>query len=62
MGSRFQGQTLKPLLDAVEEFLHYHRQIDEETQLKDEDFSVKADFIRRLQEVVDDLRFAQSSQ
>lgn len=59
VSSRFQGRTLKPLLDAVEEFLHYHRQIDKEMFLKEDNFIVKAEFIHRLQEVVDDLRILQ---
>lgn len=56
VSSHLQGQTLKPLVDAVEEFLHYHEQIDEETHLNDENKEGKEGFIRRLQEIVGDLR------
>lgn len=60
VSSHLQGGTLKSLLDAVEEFLRYHQQIDEEIHSKDEDVDIKAGFIRRLQEVVDDLRTTQT--
>lgn len=56
MNSCLPGQTLQQLLNAVEEFLHYHRQIDEEICEENEDVDVKASFIRRLQGVVDELR------
>lgn len=56
VSSQLHGQTLKPLVDAVEEFLHYHKQIDEESHLDDENKEGKEGFVRRLQEIVGDLR------
>lgn len=54
--SLFQQQTLKPLLDAVEEFLQYHRQIDDEVCHSDEEIDVRTGFIDRLQRVVNELK------
>ena len=49
--SNLKGQTLQQLLDAVEEFLHYHRQIEDEI-LQNEEVDSRANFISRLQGVV----------
>ena len=54
--SRLQGGTLKQLLDAVEEFLHYHRQVDDQICYVGEETDVKAGFVGRLQSVVDRLK------
>lgn len=61
VGSRLQGRTLKTLLDAVEEFLHYHRQVDEEIYPSDGESEVRAGFIDRLQRVVNELKIEQGS-
>lgn len=54
--SRLQGGTLKQLLDAVEEFLHYHRQVDDQFCDVGEEIDVKVGFVGRLQSVVDRLK------
>lgn len=59
MSSRLQGRTLKQLLDAVDEFLHYHRQIDEEIYQDDGEMDVRAGFIDRLQRMVNELKMEQ---
>ena len=51
-----EGPTLDALLDAVEEFLQYHRQIDDGIQREDRGTDRRANFVNRLQSLVDDLR------
>ena len=51
-----QGRTVRPLLDAVEEFLFYHRKVAEEVRQSDDDVDLKTVFVGRLQAVVDLLR------
>lgn len=46
---RLPGQTLTPLLDAMEEFLQYHRQIERDRDLP-------AEFASRLQALADRLK------
>ena len=53
---RLEGPSLAVLLDAVEEFLNYHRQIDENTAREDGGKDRRANFVNRLQGIVDDLR------
>lgn len=55
-----QGKTLKQLLDSVEEFMHYHTQVDENPQggLNVVD---KTNFLHRLHSVINDLRTDRSS-
>lgn len=55
-----QGNTLKQLLDSVEEFMHYHTQVDENSQggLNIDD---KTNFLHRLHSVIKDLRTVRSS-
>ncbi|KAL8798140.1 MAG: hypothetical protein Q9182_006919 [Xanthomendoza sp. 2 TL-2023] len=50
------GGKLQSLLDTVEEFLHYHRQIDEDMEVDDGEIGVKASFIGRLERTVSILR------
>lgn len=59
VSSRLQGRTLNQLLDAVDEFLHYHRQIDEEIYQDDGEMDVRAGFIDRLQRLVNELKLEQ---
>lgn len=59
VSSRLQGRTLKQLLDAVDEFLHYHRQIDEDIYQDDGEMDVRAGFIDRLQRMVNELKMEQ---
>lgn len=54
--SQLQGGSLKQLLDAVQEFLHYHREIDADIHQDEEGVDVKADFIDRLQRLIDELK------
>ncbi|KAL8739275.1 MAG: hypothetical protein Q9181_000005 [Wetmoreana brouardii] len=50
--NRLEGKNLQPLLDAVEEFLQYHRQIDEELGQTEGELDLKAGFVSRLEGVV----------
>ena len=54
--SRLRGGTLKQLLDAVEEFLHYHRQVDDQISQIGEEIEPKVGFVGRLQSVVERLK------
>lgn len=54
--SKLQDGSLKPLLDAVQEFLYYHREVDADIHQDEEGVDVKADFIDRLQRVIDELK------
>lgn len=53
--SLLPGNDLRQVLGAVEEFLHFHRQI-EEIQQADDNVDLKVTFVHRLQSVVDRLR------
>lgn len=59
VSSRLKGRTLKQLLDAVDEFLHYHRQVDDEIYQNDGEMDVRAGFIDRLQRMVNELKMEQ---
>ncbi|KAL8702568.1 MAG: hypothetical protein Q9201_004265 [Fulgogasparrea decipioides] len=50
--NRLKGKNLQPLLDAVEEFLQYHRQIDEELGQSEGEVDLKASFVSRLEGVM----------
>lgn len=54
--AKLQDGSLKPLLDAVQEFVHYHREIDADIHQDEEGADVKADFIDRLQRLIDELK------
>ena len=56
ISSRLEGGTLKQLLDAVEEFLSFHRKVDEEIARSDGEVDFRAGFISRLQGVIDGLK------
>lgn len=56
VSSQLQGGSLKKLLDAVQEFLHYHREIDANIHQDEEGVDVQADFIDRLQRLIDGLK------
>ena len=53
------GNSLKQLLDAVEEFLRYHRSVDQAIVGADGEDVARANFISRLQSHVNDLRKAE---
>ncbi|KAL9122274.1 MAG: hypothetical protein Q9187_001170 [Circinaria calcarea] len=54
--SQLQGGTLQQLLRAVEEFIQYHRQVEDEICHVERAVDLKAGFTNRLQAVVDRLR------
>ena len=56
---RLPGNSLKQLLDAVEEFLRYHRSVDQAIVGADGEDDARANFIGRLQSHVDDLKKAE---
>lgn len=56
VSSQLQGGSLKQLLDAVQEFLHYHREIDANIHKPEKGVDVQADFIDRLQRLIDGLK------
>ena len=56
VSSQLQGGSLKKLLDAVQEFLHYHREIDANIHQDEAGVDVQADFIDRLQRLIDGLK------
>lgn len=56
VSSQLPGKTLKLLLDTVEEFLLFHKQIDCGSQTDNGDGDLDIGFIRRLQVVVNDLK------
>ncbi|KAL8944405.1 MAG: hypothetical protein Q9216_000456 [Gyalolechia sp. 2 TL-2023] len=54
--NRLGGEPLQQLFDAVEEFLQYHRQIDEVPETREGETDLKASFIGRLESVLTRLR------
>ncbi len=56
VGSNLQGSTLKQLLDSVEEFMHYHTQVDDEVPQQELELDGKANFLRRLRSVIHELK------
>ena len=54
--SRLQGQMLSKIFGAAEEFLQYHRQITDEIQEAEGGNDLKANFVSRVQGVVDRLK------
>lgn len=56
VNARFEGPNMAVLLEAVEEFLSYHRQIEDGAARDDEGRGRRADFVSRLQGIVNDLR------
>ena len=59
VSGRLPGNSLKQLLDAVEEFLRYHRRVDQVILQGDGEDDAKANIVGRLQSHVDDLRKAE---
>ena len=54
---QLHGYTVKSLIDAVEEFLAYHRMVANDIhQVDDDDLDIRASFIDRLQGVLDRLK------
>ena len=59
VSGRLPGNSLKQLLDAVEEFLRYHRRVDQVVLRGDGEDDARASFVGRLQSHVDDLKKAE---
>lgn len=59
ISGRLPGNSLKQLLDAVDEFLQYHRRVDQVIIRGDGEDDAKASFVGRLQSHVDDLKKAE---
>ena len=53
--SKLPGGTLRPLSEAVEEFLLFHKKVDDQIQASQGDESAQDGFTERLQGVVDRL-------
>lgn len=59
VSDRLPGNSLKQLLDAVEEFLRYHRRVDQVILRDDGEDDARDSFVGRLQSHVDDLKKAE---
>lgn len=59
VSGRLPGKSLKQLLDAIDEFLQYHRRVDQGIIRDDGDDDARASFVCRLQSHVDDLQKAE---
>lgn len=59
IGGRLPGNSLKQLLDAVDEFLQYHRRVDQVIIRGDGEDDARANFVGRLQSHLDDLKRAE---
>lgn len=53
------GNSLKQLLDAVDEFLQYHRRVDQAIILGDGEDDARVSFVGRLQSHVDGIKKAE---
>ena len=56
VNARLEGPNMAVLLEAVDEFLSYHRQIEDVAARDDGGKDRRANFVGRLQGIVDDLR------
>ena len=59
VSDRLPGNSLKQLLDAVEEFLRYHRRVDQVILRDDGEDDARDSFVGRLQSHVDNLKKAE---
>lgn len=59
ISGRLPGNSLKWLLDAIDEFLQYHRRVDQVIHRGDGEDDARASFVGRLQSHVDDLKTAE---
>ena len=53
---QLRGGTLRKVLDSIEEFLHYHKEVAEETVQADQDIEPKINFVIRVEKMVDCLK------
>ena len=58
ISDRLPGNSLKQLLDAVDEFLQYHRRVDQVIIRDGDEDDARANLVGRLQSHVDDLKKA----
>lgn len=56
---RLPGQTLKPLLEAVEEFVEFHRKVDHQLKQIEGQEIPQLDFVNRLEVMMTRLRRAE---
>ena len=56
VSAQLEGGTSKQLVDALEEFLRYYRQIEMELHQSEVEGTSKAGYVGRLEGLVDDLR------
>lgn len=59
ISGRLPGNSLKQLLDAVDEFLQYHRRVDQAIARGDGEDDARVSFVGRVQSHVDDLKKAE---
>ena len=59
VSGRLPENSLKRLLDAVDEFLRYHRRVDQVILRGDGEDDARTSFVGRLQSHVDDLKKAE---
>lgn len=52
VANQLKGRNLQQLLGVVEEFLQYHRQIDDGLDVKEGEVDLKTGFVGRLEKVV----------
>lgn len=55
---KLQGQTLEPLLEAVEEFLVYHQKVDDQLHRGEGEEEGRPSFVRRVEDLISQLRDA----
>ena len=58
ISGRLPGNSLKQLLDSIDEFLQYHRRVDQGIIRGGGEDDARASFVCRLQSHVDDLKKA----
>lgn len=58
VNDRPEGPSVNALLDALEEFLQYHKQLDDMMQRGEGGTDRKAGFVGRLQILADELRLS----
>lgn len=51
VANQLNGKNLQQLVGVVEEFLQYHRQIDDELDVKEGEVDLKTNFVGRLEKV-----------
>ncbi len=57
--ARLHGQSLEPLLEAVEEFLDFHRKVDDQVNQSEGKEESRIGFVNRLEDMIGRLRHAE---